>query len=320
MNARRGPVLVTGANGFVGTALCAALSARGIAVSGAVRTGARMGQVAIGDLSDTTDWHAALAGCRAVVHLAARVHVMSDASADPMVAYRAINVDATLNLARQAHRLGVQRFVFASSVKVNGEATVPGQRFSAADTPAPIDPYGQSKREAEAALLALGRETGLEVVIVRPPLVYGPGVKANFRNLVKLVAKGLPLPFGSARGLRSMVALDNLVDLLILCTHHPAAVGRIWMVSDGVDVTLAELVTMIATGMNSRARLIRFPVPIMQKCATVLGKAALTDRLFGSLQVDIGPTQAALGWTPPVTPQAAIDKTVAEFLHAERMA
>lgn len=312
-----GTVLVTGAGGFVGSALCAELAARGQPLRGAVRSGAGAQQIAIGNISGATDWSAALAGCRAVVHLAARVHVMSEACGDPLVAYREINVEGTLNLARQAHQHGVSRFVFASSVKVNGEGTVIGAPFTAADAPAPLDPYGQSKMEAETALLQLAQETGLEVVIVRPPLVYGPGVKANFRNLINLVGKGLPLPFGSARGLRSMVALDNLLDLLILCTTHPTAVGKVFMVSDGVDLTVAELVTMIAAAMGRKPRLVPVSVPAMQACAALLGKSALTDRLFGSLQVDILQTQALLEWKPCVSPQACIDKTVAEFLRTK---
>lgn len=305
-------MLVTGANGFVGTALCATLRARGVRVRGAVRQHAAVGQVAVGNLDGATDWRAALTNCRAVVHLAARVHVMADTDTDPLRAYREVNVEATLNLARQAHQAGVERFVFVSSVKVNGEATTT-RPFTAADVPAPSDPYGVSKMEAEAALQAYGRESGLQIAIVRPPLVYGPGVKANFLNLVKLVRRGLPLPFGRAAGLRSMVALENLVDLLILCTTHPAAAGGIFMVSDGRDLTVRQLVESIASAMGTTIWMLPVPTSLMYGGARLMGRPGIAERLLGSLQVDIQDTRARLGWSPAVSGQAAIDATVAHF-------
>lgn len=195
---------------------------------------------------------------------------------------------------------------------MNGEATTT-QPFRASDVPMPCDPYGQSKMEAEQALQQLGRDTGLEVVIVRPPLVYGPGVKANFLNLIKLVEKGVPLPFGKIRNFRSMVALDNLVDLLIVCARHPNAPGNIFMVSDGADMGIKELVTRIASAMNKRLLLIPVPVGLIIGTAKLLGKQGVVDRLLGSLQVDIANTQATLEWQPIVTSQAAIDKTVEQF-------
>lgn len=305
-------ILVTGVNGFVGSALCRTLQVRGETVVGAVRQGASIGQVSIGNLDGQTDWRTALAGCDSVIHLAARVHVMSDRDEDPLRAYREVNVDGTLNLARQAVQAGVRRFVFVSSVKVNGESTTT-QPFRSSDVPMPCDPYGQSKMEAEQALQQLGRETGLEVVIVRPALVYGPGVKANFLNLIKLVQKGIPLPFGSISNFRSMVALDNLVDLLIVCSKHPDAPGNIFMVSDGADMGIKELVTKIANAMNKRLWLVPVPVGLMIAAAKLLGKQGVVDRLLGSLQVDIAHTQATLAWQPVVTSQAAIDKTVEQF-------
>lgn len=305
-------MLVTGSNGFVGRALCSTLRAGGASVRAAVRNGAADGQVNVGNLNGSTDWRAALAGCEVVFHLAARVHVMSDVDEDPLRAYREVNLDGTLNLARQAVAAGVRRFVFVSSVKVNGEATTT-QPFRASDVPQPCDPYGVSKMEAEQALQQLGRDTGLEVVIVRPPLVYGPGVKANFLNLIKLVQKGVPLPFGSIRNFRSMVALDNLVDLLIVCSKHPAAPGHVFMVSDGDDLGIKELVTKIARAMHKRVLLVPVPVSLMAGAAKLLGKQGVIDRLAGSLQVDIASTQSTLGWRPVVTPQAAIDKTVEQF-------
>jgi UDP-glucose 4-epimerase len=306
-------MLVTGSNGFVGRALCTTLRARGASVLAAVRHGAGAGEVNVGDLNGTTDFRAALQGCDVVFHLAARVHVMTDKDEDPLRAYREVNLDGTLRLARQAFEAGVRRFIFVSSVKVNGESTTT-QPFTGSDLPMPCDPYGQSKMEAEQALQQLGRDTGLEVVIVRPPLVYGPGVKANFLNLIKLVKKGVPLPFGSINNFRSMVALDNLVDLLIVCARHPNAPGNIFMVSDGADMGIKELVTRIASAMNKRLLLVPLPVGVMRGTAKLLGKESVIDRLVGSLQVDIANTQAILEWQPVVTPQAAIDKTVEQFL------
>lgn len=308
-------MLVTGSNGFVGRALCSTLRSGGATVRAAVRQGAGAGEVSVGDLNGTTDWRAALEGCDVVFHLAARVHVMADKDEDPLRAYREVNLDGTLRLARQAVEAGVRRFVFVSSVKVNGESTTT-QPFRASDVPMPCDPYGQSKMEAEQALQKLGRETGLEVVIVRPPLVYGPGVKANFLNLIKLVQKGIPLPFGRIRNFRSMVALDNLVDLLIVCAIHSNAPGNIFMVSDGADMGIKELVTRIASALNKRLLLVPVPLGLICGTAKFFGKQSLVDRLLGSLQVDIANTQATLEWQPVVTPQAAIDKTVEQFLLA----
>lgn len=306
-------ILVTGSNGFVGSALCARLRADGKSVRGAVRGGASEGQINVGDIDGRTNWTSALAGCDVVVHCAARVHVMSDTETDPLRAYREVNVDGSVALARQAAAAGVKRLVYVSSIKVNGEATH-GRPFTADDVPAPLDPYGQSKLEAEQALLALGQETGMDIVVVRPPLVYGPGVKANFRNLIKLVAKGLPLPFGALRNRRSMVALDNLVDLLAVCTTHPGAPGQVFLASDGIDLTIGDLVTMIANSQDRRQMLLPVPAGLMRGAAGLLGKSAVAGRLLDSLQVDIGKTCTALEWSPIVTPQAAIDRTVAAYI------
>lgn len=311
-----GMLLVTGANGFVGSALCRSLRQRGTTVLGAVRQGAVAGQVNVGNLNGSTDWRPALAGCDVVMHLAARVHVMSDNGGDQLAAYREVNLDATLQLARQAQAHGVRRFVFVSSVKVNGEATS-GRAFGAHDLPMPLDPYGQSKLEAEQALRELGKATGMQIVIVRPPLVYGPGVKANFANLLRLVQLGIPLPFASVHNQRSIVALDNLVDLLITCARHPAAQGHTFMVSDGADLSIGELVALIGTAMGRRAMLLPMPVGLMLGAARLIGKAALVERLCGSLQVDIAATRHTLGWSPIIGSGAAIDATVAHFLAAQ---
>jgi UDP-glucose 4-epimerase len=304
-------VLVTGANGFVGKRLCEVLASHRFDVVSTTRKAAP-GCVAVGDLDGHTAWGPALQGCDAVIHLAARVHVMSDGASDPLKAYREVNVEGTINLARQAVEAGVKRFVFVSSIKVNGESTG-SHPFTAEAVPAPLDPYGQSKMEAEIALRAIGKETGLEVVIVRPPLVYGPGVKANFHNLVKLVDRGIPLPLGSASGRRSMVALDNLVDLLTRCLEHPDAPGETFLVSDGSDMTVRELVEQIAAAMEKRIVLFSVSPRIIRGAARIIGKPAVADRLFGALQVDITRTRKKLDWTPPVTPDVAIRKTVEAF-------
>lgn len=306
-------ILVTGASGFVGTALCAELERRSITCTAAVRKASNPAQLAVGELSATTDWSQALAGCDAVIHLAARVHVMNDTSDDPLAAFRAVNVAASVRLARQAAQHGVKRFVFVSSVKVNGEAT--GTRpFTAFDAGAPQDPYGQSKLEAELALKEVALATGLELVIVRPPLVYGPGVRANFMRLMQLAKIGLPLPLGAIHNQRSMVALDNLADLLILCCRHPAAPGQTFMVSDDHDVSIGELLRMLASGMGRRTWLMPLPAGLIQRCAALLGKKAVADRLLGSLQVDIAHTKTTLGWKPVLDIQESINKTVAHFL------
>jgi len=306
-------ILITGANGFVGTELCSSLQQRALAHVATVRANPGLGQIAVGDLSTTTDWQAALVGCDCVIHLAARVHVMEEKSGDPLAAFRATNVDATLHLARQAIANGVRRFVFVSSIKVNGEVTV-DRPFTAFDTPAPLDPYGQSKLEAELALQELASTTGLELVIVRPPLVYGPGVRANFLNLMKLINKGLPLPLGAIHNRRSMVAVDNLVDLLIVCCQHEQAAGQVFLVSDGQDVSITQLLQQLAQALQKRVWLLPIPASLMTTAARMLGKSAIASRLFGSLQVDIGHTEQRLQWRPPVSMQQALKKTVAHFL------
>lgn len=306
-------ILVTGANGFVGRGLCDTLRARGIAVVPAVRKINQASDVAVGDLSAATDWSLALQNCDAVIHLAARVHVMNETASDPLDAFRSVNVEATLNLARQAISAGVSRFVFVSSVKVNGEETSE-RPYTAFDEPAPTDPYGISKLEAEVALKKLAQETGLEVVIVRPPLIYGPGVRANFQRLMQLIKMGLPLPLGAINNHRSMVAVENLHDLLTLCASHPAAAGQTFMVSDDHDVSVSTLLRMLATAMNKKSLLIPVPSALLAGTAALLGKSAVASRLLGSLQVDINHTKTTLQWHPPVSMDQALKRTVAAFL------
>ncbi len=267
-------------------------------------------QLLLGDLSSTTDWSSALRGVKTVVHCAARVHMMSDDAQYSLEAYRDVNVLATINLARQAARAGVRRFIFISSIKVNGEATKPGQLFKADDVPAPVDPYGMSKLEAEQGLRKLETQTSMEVVIVRPPLVYGFGVKANFAAMIRLVSRGIPLPFGAIYNSRSMVALENLVDLLIICLRHPGASGQTFLVSDGEDLSTTELFRRTADALEKKLFLLAVPVCVLKWGATLLGKRAVAQRLCGSLQVDIEKTRELLSWSPTVSVNEGLKQAV----------
>lgn len=262
------------------------------------------------DISAATDWSGAFAGVAVVVHLAARVHVMWDVVEDPLTAFREVNVAGTRRLAEQAVALGARRMVFVSSVKVNGENTPPGAVFSWNDIPAPQDPYGLSKWEAEQAMWKVAKRTGLEVVVVRPPLVYGPGVKGNFARLLQGVRRGVPLPFGLVENRRSLVGLDNLVDLLIRCVGHPQAAGQTFLVSDGKDLSTPELIRSMARVVGRPARLVPFPPGMMLAAARLLGRAAEVERLIGSLQVDIGHTCQTLDWTPPVSVDDGLARAV----------
>lgn len=309
-------VLVTGANGFVGAALVKALTEAGTDVVPVVR--ARGGtadprSVAVGDIHGATAYGAALDDVDVVVHLAARVHVMNDAVEDPLHAYREVNVDGTLNLARQAIAAGVRRFVFVSSIKVNGESTTGRGPFTAQEAVAPEDPYGQSKWEAEQALRALVAGSGMEIVILRPPLVYGPGVKANFRSLIALARRRLPLPFGCVNNRRSLVYLGNLVDLLIRCLDHPAAANRVWLVSDGDDLSLRALVTALRHAMGRGPGMVPVPEFLFRLAGKLSGRAAVVERLVGDLRLDIGSTRSELDWQPPFPVARAIALTVADF-------
>jgi len=315
-------VLVTGADGFVGRALVQRLAAQqacspvaavrrcpssetdsiGIAlITGAVDC------VEIGNLAEAEFDPALFEGLDAVVHCAARVHVMDERGTDPLAAFRAVNVTGTLSLARAAARAGVRRFVFLSSVKVHGESTLCGHPFSADSPLRPMDPYGVSKMEAERALIGLAAETGLEVVIIRPPLIYGPGVKANFRRIMMSLDKRVPLPLGAVRNQRSLVALDNLTDLLVICLSHPNAAGQAFLVSDGEDMSTSELLCRLGVVLGKPARLIPVPVAMLRGVGALLGMGPAVGRLCGSLQVDIAKTKMLLGWSPPVS----VDKALA---------
>jgi len=298
-------LLVTGANGFVGRALCAQAEKRGFAVRAVTRASCELpgagSIVLMGSMDEHTDWHAALAGVEVVVHLAARVHVMDDKADSPLAEFRRVNVQGTLNLAQQAVTAGVRRLVFISSVKVNGEATLASQPFTADDAPAPLDAYGISKLEAEQGLRDIARQTGMEVVVIRPPLVYGPGVRANFAAMMRWLNRGVPLPLGAIRNQRSLVALDNLVDLIVTCATHPAAANQTFLVSDGEDVSTTELLRRMGKAMQRPAHLIPVSASFLKGAAALVGKRDVAQRLCGSLQVDIQKTRELLGWNPPLT-------------------
>lgn len=308
-------VLVTGATGFVGRAVAERLLQDGWTVRCSVRRAdallpAGATPVRVGSLDAGTDWSAALAGVDAVVHCAARVHVMQERAHDPLAEFRRVNVAGSVRLAQQAAAAGVRRFVYLSSVKVNGEASAPGRPFRADDVAAPQDAYGQSKWETEQALQGLAQSVAMALVIVRPPLVYGPGVRANFAALMRAVQRGWPLPLAALDNRRSLVARDNLVDLLALCVCHPAAAGQVFLVSDGEDLSTPELVRRLAQAMERPAHLWPVPVVWLERAAAVLGKRAAVQRLCSSLQVDIEKTRAVLGWQPPQGLDQGLRQTV----------
>lgn len=312
-------ILLTGSTGFVGAALLHRwAAARELDLAISLRRPCadqlvRVSSFHVGDLEAATRWQCALDGVDTVVHTAARVHVMRDTASDPMAEFRRVNVEGTLNLGRQAAVAGVRRFIFISSIKVNGERTRPDQRFLADDVPAPHDPYGISKLEAELGLQLIARETGMEYVVIRPPLIYGPGVKANFLAMLRWVDRGIPLPFGRIDNRRSLVALDNLVDLVTLCLTHPAAANRVWLVSDNEDVSLSSLLNRMAHALGRSPRLVRVPQSWIEATAKMLGRGGLAGRLCDNLQVDIAKTQALLGWAPVVTVEQALEQVAATF-------
>jgi nucleoside-diphosphate-sugar epimerase len=302
-------VLVTGANGFVGTAVANALDRSGHHVVRAVRL-ALPGAILIGNIDAFTNWRDALADCDVVVHLAARVHQMHDDVADPLTEFRRVNTDGTICLAEQAQNLGVKRLIFLSSVKVNGEESDRAYRQS--DLPTPRDPYGQSKLEAEQALRRMSVGTDMDVVVVRPPLVYGPGVKANFQAMIRWLHRGIPLPLASVtENRRSFVALDNLVDLLMTCIDHPAAANQTFLVSDGEDLSTADLLSRLGQAMDKPARLFPVSPALLELGASLLGKGDMAQRLLGNLQVDISYTRNTLKWSPPISVDEGLRRAVA---------
>jgi nucleoside-diphosphate-sugar epimerase len=303
-------VLLTGASGFVGNAILAMAKQRDLFVTPVFRSleaaktcGYTLGNsVIISSLLAETNWKEALLGIDVVIHCAARTQVLNETEVDTLLAFRLVNVEGALNLARQAAQAGVRRFVFVSSIKVNGEMTQGSFPFACDDAPAPEDAYALSKAEAEAGLWRLVQETGMEVVIIRPPLVYGRGAKGNFPILLAWVRRGLPLPLGAVtQNRRSLVGLDNLVDLILTCVQHPKAANQTFLVSDGEDLSTTELLQRMGKAVNRPARLLPVPVSLLAFTARLLGKTAVTQRLLGSLQVDISKTIELLDWNPPVS-------------------
>lgn len=303
-------VLVTGGTGFLGRALLHKLLVSGRRpLIAAVRRNktdfpAEVRVEWVNELGSSTDWTACLQEVGVVIHCAARAHVMKDETGDPLLEYRRVNVQGTLALAEQAVKAGVRRFIYISSVKVNGEHTASNIPFRAEDIPAPEDAYGISKLEAEQGLLALARNTGMEVVIIRPPLVYGPGVKGNFASMERWVRRGVPLPLGAVHNKRSLVALENLVDFIALCAdpeHSPRAANEVFLISDGEDVSTTELLRKVANAYNVAQRLLPIPVLWIQTVARLLGKRAVADRLLGSSVVDSSKARDLLGWKPVVS-------------------
>jgi nucleoside-diphosphate-sugar epimerase len=319
-------VLITGAMGFVGSRLVGFLSSEfpntelrlafrhqpdelqvpGVPLAGSIEV--------VGDINPHTNWSNALIGVDVVIHLAARVHVMKDVALDPLEEYRNANTLATIHLAEEAAKAGVKRFIYLSSIKVNGEETAPGQSYSEESTPAPIDPYGMSKWEAELGLEKVCSQTGMEFVIIRPPLVYGPGVKANFEKLMGVVAKGMPLPLGAVDNQRSMLALDNLVSFISEVISNPIAANQRFLLSDGKDVSTTQLLRLLAQGMGKSSLLIPIPVFILRAGAQVLGVSSAADRLLGSLQIDSSKARKLLHWQPPLSVEEGIAMAAKAYL------
>lgn len=312
-------ILVTGASGFVGGALCASL-VNHFPLRISVRDKSKTELFANVDIFEASispdqDWSSTLSGVSAVVHCAARVHVMSEEAADPLFEFRRANVDGTLNLARQASEAGVRRFVFISSIKVNGECTDLGHPFTADQIPVPSDPYGVSKYEAEMGLRALSEETGMEVVIIRSPLVYGPGVKANFLSMMNWLRRGISLPLGGVtKNRRSFVFIDNLVSMIIACINQPAAANQIFLVSDDEDLSTSGLLERMALALGLPSKLIAVPTALITLGAKLIGRSDISQRLCGSLQVDIRKTKDLLGWSPPVSVDEGLRKTASHLL------
>lgn len=301
-------ILVTGANGLVGRAFCSVLDQNKDQVVRAVRRSTTPWEVPVGDLNEDTDWSEALGqNTDVVVHLAGKVSLADGASSIPGDLYSQVNTLGTANLARQCAQYGVKRFIFVSTVKVLGEGK--SEPYRDADLAVPADAYAISKWEAEQALRQIAAVTGMEVVVLRPPLVYGPGVKGNFLRLMQAIDKRRPLPLGGIQNQRSLIYLGNLVDAIRLCLTHPKAAGETFLVSDGDDVSTPELVSRIAASLQRRPFLLPVPVSWMRWAGRVLGKQAAVDRLLGSLCVDITPLREELGWTPPYTMQAGLEVT-----------
>lgn len=304
-------VLVTGANGFIGKVLCHSFEEVQISFLPVMRQDDDSGKntVVVEDINEFTDWSSILPGVSAIVHLAARVHVLKDDSKNPLTEFRRINVHGTLNLARQAAVHGVHRFIYLSTIKVNGEETYE-RAFGAEDVPTPVDPYGISKLEAETGLQKIARETEMEVVIIRPPLVYGRGVGGNFRRLLTLVKRGVPLPLAAISNKRSMVYVENLCDLIRVCLHHPQAPEGIQLVVDGDDISTPDLIRKMAKYCGRQARMVAVPLCLLRLAGSVTGHSHEIQRLIGNLQVDGSATREKLQWQPPFTLEQGLQRSI----------
>jgi nucleoside-diphosphate-sugar epimerase len=308
----KGPFLVTGANGFIGRELCKELVRRNYLITGATRSDSGHDSyptVHIADVGLNTDWTVALKGIETVIHLAARVHVMHEVSRDSLSEFRRVNVEGTENLALQAVAAGVQRMVYVSSIGVNGLQSKEGKAFLESDDPNPHNAYALSKWEAEQSLLCISAETGLEIVIVRPPLVYGANAPGNFEQMIKVLKRGIPLPLASVNNQRSLIYLGNLLDALILCAVTSDAKGKTFLVSDGEDVSTPELLRRLGSAIERPARLFSCPVALLRLAGQLTGKTDQIDRLLGSLQVDSNKIRSELSWTPPYSLQQGLHKT-----------
>jgi nucleoside-diphosphate-sugar epimerase len=315
-------VLVTGASGFVGQRLCSVLLSRGFSVRAVVRSDSQLSitdiheAVALGEIDTQTDWSTEFAHIDCVIHCAARAQVMNEAKADALAAYRAVNVNGTRRLAEQAAEMGVRRFIFLSSIKVNGEGSVSGGFFASSDNACPQDAYGISKWEAEQGLREVAAQRGLEIVIIRPPLVYGSGVKGNFLSILNWLSWGVPLPLGAIQNKRSLVGVDNLADLIVTCINHPAAANQTFLVSDGEDVSTTELLYRLGTALGKPARLLPVPATLIEFAATLAGKQEIAQRLLGNLQVDISMTKETLDWEPRHSVDDGFQKTAQWYLNS----
>ncbi|WP_460358503.1 MULTISPECIES: UDP-glucose 4-epimerase family protein [unclassified Pseudomonas] len=317
-------ILVTGATGFLGRSLVRHFcNFPEISIVAPLRNvGARLSERVVvthlSDINEETDWHESLVGVDVVVHAAARVHVMQEESAQAIAKFRAVNLRGTLCLAHQAVQAGVKRFIYISSIKVNGESTPVGHPFTASDTPHPSDAYGISKYEAEQQLMQLAQTGAIEVVIIRPVLIYGPGVRANFQQMMHWLVKGIPLPFGAISNSRSLVYVDNVVDLVTTCIDHPGAANQVFLVSDGEDVSTTQLMSRLLISLGVKTWLIPIPVAVLKLLAISVGRGAVAQRLFGSLQVDIKKNRELLGWRPPFSLNDGLKATAEHFLESRK--
>ncbi|MCI2962140.1 SDR family oxidoreductase [Shewanella sp. N2AIL] len=313
-------LLLTGTTGFIGRHLLQVIDNIGTetVVLGRNRPENYDGEFILYDLNDSADADLRLQGVDVVIHIAARAHIMNDAALDPLAEYRALNTEATLKLAKNAFESGVKRFIFVSSIKVNGDSTSDGHIFKYSDTHHFNDYYGQSKSEAEILLKNFADMTGLQIVIIRPTLVYGPGVKANFAALMNLVSKGVPLPFGCiTQNRRSLVSVTNIVDLIITCIDHPKAANQVFLVSDDHDVSTSEMVRQMAKALGKPSMQVPIPIWCYKFAAKIFNKSDMVDRLIGSLQVDISHTKETLGWRPPQTLKEGFKQAAQAFLQTK---